>query len=61
MKLDIKKDGYDLIIKYNTEKGHETHIWHFDKNGVYREKIIIVKKVKIESCEKEKIKCVKKK
>lgn len=43
MKLEIKDDGYDLVEKYKTEKGHETHIWHFDKNGEYKEKRIIIK------------------
>lgn len=41
MKIEVKLDGYDLVEKYTTEKGKETHIWHFDKNGEFREKRVI--------------------
>lgn len=41
MRLEIKDSGYDLVEIYRTEKGQETHIWHFDKNGEFKEKRVI--------------------
>ncbi|MBR1455247.1 MAG: hypothetical protein IJ593_11510 [Lachnospiraceae bacterium] len=35
MRIEINKNGYDLVEEYKSDKGHEKHIWHFDKKGIY--------------------------